>query len=279
MNKKVRFNCIVTNGQLGNFFAFDSFLTDKEKKSIKKIIITPIMNFYKHKLDFKDENGSYQIINLVKNNKFYSKNIIFEYVDNLESLKKATLGYKKIILERFLNKCHLNKWYLNESINMKNSSFMKIKNADIDKFNLPKNYCVIVAWSKRKEKKFSNYDWKELIKILKIKKIKGVLLNNFYRKDIKIPKNNFLIDLTEKTSLFESIEITKNAKFYVGINGCLSIIAMQKYPNKCMIKTCLLKKFQWYKIYYPKIKNKKTTIFRNITTKKKNNIIKKDSTS
>lgn len=273
MKEKKRFNCIVTSGQIGNFLAFDSFLTNKEKKELKKIIITPNINLFKNKLKFKEESENYQILNLVENNKFYAKNIIVEYVNNLENIKKSILGYKKIIITEFFNNYYLNKWHLNKNINIKNSSFIKIENANINKFNLPKNYCTIVGWSKREEKKFTSYDWQELIKILKIKNIKGVLLNSFYRKDVEIPKSDFLIDLTEKTSLLESIEITKNANFYIGINGCLSIIAMQKYPDRCIIKTCLPKKFKWYRIYYPKIKDKKITIFKNINAKKKNNII------
>lgn len=32
MKEEARFDCIITSGQIGNFLAFDSFLTNKEKK-------------------------------------------------------------------------------------------------------------------------------------------------------------------------------------------------------------------------------------------------------
>ena len=72
MKKKTRFDCIITSGQIGSFIAFDSFLTDKEKKNIKKIIINADKSY---KFNLKDEKENHQILNLIKNNKFYNKNI------------------------------------------------------------------------------------------------------------------------------------------------------------------------------------------------------------
>ena len=271
MKETIRFKYVITSGQIGSFIAFDSFLKDCEKKKLEKIIINTNTE---NKFNIKDKHGNHQISKLLINNSFYNKSI--KIVEKKLSKKKfekyisnKNFISTKIFFKNFYNK----KLHLDKNINIKNSSFMKIKNADIDKFNLPKNYCVIVAWSKRKEKKFSKKDWEELIKILKANNIKGIILNSYYRKDVEVPEHNLLIDMTGKTTLLESIEITKNANCYIGINGCLSVIAMQKYPRKCMIKSCV-KNFKWFYCFYPKVKNIKRIFFNNINSKAKNNLIK-----
>ena len=90
MKDPIRFNYIITNGQIGNFIAFDSFLTDQEKKNIKKIIIFPFPN--NHNLDFKDEKGNYQLISLLENNNCYNKNLKIEFIDKKNVLKKEVAG-------------------------------------------------------------------------------------------------------------------------------------------------------------------------------------------
>lgn len=274
MKEEARFDCIITSGQIGSFIAFDSFLTDFEKENLKKIIIDAGSTYDSQ---IKDNNNNLQISNLIKNNKYYNQNIKFiECKINKETLKKHSEKHKIVYTRQFKKNYHNYSWHLYEKINIKNSSFIKIKNADLEKFNLPEKYCVVVGWSKRKEKKFTTKDWKELIKILESKKIKAFVINNFYRDDVKIPKHELLIDMTEKTSLLESIEITKNANLYIGINGCLSIIAMQKYPRKCMIKSCI-EKFKWFRYFYPKVKNIEKIFFKEITSNAKTILLRKDS--
>lgn len=273
MKKRARFDCVVTSGQIGAFIAFDSFLTDYEKQNLKKIII----NTTSYDFNIKDKNENYQILNLISNNKFYNKNItVEEFKVNKKELKELNLKHKVVFTKNFRENYHLNNKHLNKKVNIKNSSFLKNENANIEKFKLPEKYCVTVGWSKRKEKKFTGKDWMELIKILKVKKIKALIINDFYRKDVKVPKHKLLIDMTEKTSLLESIEITKNASFYIGINGCLSIIAMQRYPRKCMIKSCV-EDFYWHSYFYPKVKNIKKTFFSTINSKNKSILLKKYS--
>ena len=275
MKEKARFDCIITSGQIGSFIAFDSFLTDFEKENLKKIIIHNNSNF---EFQIKDNNNSLQILNLLKNNKYYNQNIKFiECKTNNQEIEKHLENHKIVYTRQFRKNYYNYSWHLHENINIKNSSFVKNENADIKKFCLPEKYCVIVGWSKRKEKKLTAKDWKELIKILENKKTQGFILNNFHREDVKIPKHELLIDMTEKTSLLESIEITKNASLYLGINGCLSIIAMQKYPRKCMIKSCI-KNFKWFRYFYPKVKNIKKIFLKNLDSNARTILLRKDST-
>ena len=62
--------------------------------------------------------------------------------------------------------------------------------------------------------------------------IKGVILN---LGDDPVPKDDRLIDLSNKTRLGESIEITKRSCAYVGIDTSLSVMAAYVLPRESII--------------------------------------------
>lgn len=110
------------------------------------------------------------------------------------------------------------------------SSFIKYKLANLDKFNLPTDYIVVCPYSTvatkdvQEWRRFLGKDWKWLLKHLDKNKTYGVVLNT--GADL-VPESKWLINLSNKTTLAEAIEITKKASGYMGIGMAFSVIAAQ----------------------------------------------------
>jgi len=257
---------------IGDFIAFESFLTDKEKKNLKEII------FFGH-------NNNDARCHLVKNSIFYNKRIkittimpnpnmgkigftrersslLKNYMSN--NLNLSNNKYKMLIDYRFYNQNDQYKEILKNQ-NLKNYSFIKQKLCEINKFKLPNKYISISAWSYyyKKNKVFNIEDWRETIKILKLNNIKGVILNDqkWYLDNLwfkEILKEDCFINLTGETNYFEAIEIVKNSKGFIGIDSSLSIIATQALREKLiMIKTNANSGvYRLFDYYYSNLKTK-----------------------
>jgi len=226
-----KFDTIMWSLGIGDFLSLDSYIPDFFYKKLKNIFL------------FTSRNNSFE--QLIRANKNYdSVKIIF--ADN--KFDKGEIYEKEDYLDSFFKKYKLNKascfhdnlsiWNLPEKNNEpKISSFFTQKLCDIKFDFLNDNYCVIFPNTKntRDRRFFTSIDWIETTKILKFYKFKGVILGN---ESFKIPKLNELINLNNKTSILESIEITKNAKMYIGIDSFLSTFAMQVFENdKIYIKS------------------------------------------
>jgi ADP-heptose:LPS heptosyltransferase len=233
---------------IGDFIAFESFLTDKEKLKLKEII------YFGHTICKNDIRH-----NLIKNNVFYNKRIKITTIPNTgnlgftrersrllnnymsNNLHLANNKYKMLVDYRFYNDNNQYKEILKNQ-NLKNYSFVKQKLCEINKFKLPQEYISISAWSYdyKKNKGFDIEDWHETIKILKYNNIKGVILNNqnWYLDNLwfnEILKEDCFVNLIGETNYFEAIEIVKNSKGFIGIDGSLSIIATQALKEKTII--------------------------------------------
>lgn len=131
------------------------------------------------------------------------------------------------------------------------SSCIKYNLSNISKFDLPKKYAVICPYSydkRNKNRDFTYLEWDIVLKILKRKKLKGVILN--IGNDF-IPKDKYLIDLSNQISLKESIDIVKKCDFYIGVDSCFSVIAAQILNNEnLLIKSVNDHLYRWKNVYY-----------------------------
>jgi hypothetical protein len=244
MNNEERFfyEYIVTSKAIGDFIAFESFLTDTEKINLKEIIY----------LSSNDNIPNFECIN---KSKFYNKNCKKTIIKRPHGVNG--LEVKNNLINNYFNENQeINKdkvlidWnfyegkyeQLLEKENIKNYSFVKEKLCEIDKFKLPEKYISISGWtySWTKKRLFKVEDWHETIKILKLYNIKGVILNNqnWYLDNLwfkEILKEDCFINLTRETNYFEAIEIVKNSKGFIGIDSSLSIIATQSLPEESII--------------------------------------------
>lgn len=132
------------------------------------------------------------------------------------------------------------------------SSLLKQNLVNISRFNIPNNYAVICPYSSDKRGKgrdFTPADWSAASKQLKIWNLTGVIIN--HGQDTYFPNDDIMINLSNKTTILEAIEILKQAKGYIGIDSCLSVLAAQKFDIsrlvvKCINPHCL----SWKDVYY-----------------------------
>jgi hypothetical protein len=134
--------------------------------------------------------------------------------------------------------------------NYTGSSFLKHQLANIDKFGLPTTYAIICPCSTDKRlarRDFSGQDWVNVIGWLRASKRVGVVVNNG---NDRIPTEPCLINLSNKTTMPEAVEILKKASWYVGIDSCLSILAAKWFnPANMLVKSVNQQFFVCQSIY------------------------------
>lgn len=113
------------------------------------------------------------------------------------------------------------------------SSFLNYHLADLNGFQIPPNFMAICPYSTDKRihsRDFDDRDWAVVIYKLIKSNMRGIVLNtgNEY-----VPENPVIINLSNKTTILEAIEILKRAKGYIGIDSSLSVLAAKlfDYPQ------------------------------------------------
>lgn len=131
------------------------------------------------------------------------------------------------------------------------SSFIRCDLCKIDKFNLPPNYITVCPYTADKRlynRDFNQQDWSSLLKRLSDSGRKGVVIN---QGNENIPDDPLLINLNNKTTLTEAIEILKHSSGYNGIDSCLSVLAAKlfDFPD-LIIKTVNAHCLNFKEVYF-----------------------------
>jgi hypothetical protein len=130
------------------------------------------------------------------------------------------------------------------------SSLLQVK-SDVSNFNLPDSYFVICPFSKDKRignRDFKHLDWEKTIEHLEKYDAKGVVIN--HGGDV-VPKNDQLINLTNKTSFIEASTIIQESHGYIGIDTCWSTLAAQIFePPRLVVKSVNGQCYQERHIYF-----------------------------
>jgi hypothetical protein len=263
---------IFINLGIGDFLQFDSLLNQEMRKRIKNIVI---WNVYE-----PDHPKANLIFSMIRKNKFYNNNINFfnwkhkisgdiDQVDQMEIIKKFISETKDFDLNKSFNQyffmfetCEFDNINVVRKMAKKNNallSYFKYKAANINKFKLPKNYCVLFSQS-TPNRYLDDNDKKNASNILNLNlDMKGVLLHEEKIDDY----NQNVIDLTGQTTVEETIEIIKNASAYIGIDSYIAFLASQLLPekklaikaniDKKLLKYFYYKKFNLDKFVYPVI--------------------------
>lgn len=241
------------NGAIGDFLLFDSLLTNQIRKTIKKIIIwnpfhplnpkgklieKMIRNNYDYNLKTEIKIYSYPKlnggINPATNIRFsHDSNWINSTINSILANEKIehskTFVQHRMFLESTKTYKTLDRFKNVVRASDGKSSYLTKKLTNIFlKYDFMKNkYCVVVPYTSP-ERTFKPWDLSQTLKILEdVLKMPGVILTGH---KIKIDNRN-IINLAQKTTINESIEITKHATAYIGIDSFLSIIAAECLPE------------------------------------------------
>lgn len=245
---------ILLTGGVGDVFTVESLMTDSERESIQCIYYAT--RAYKPCLD------------------------LFENLPNFPELKKQTVIWKDFSrIFAFNSKKHLTDKLCAYQTNALQdiarklmepiedysiqkifpedrpytySTFIKYPIADITKFRLPTNYYCICPYSNNDKRDirrdYDHFDWGQTLKILKERNVFGVVINVG---EESVPIDPSLINLSNRTSIRDAIEVIKKAKGYIGIDTAFSVLAAKVFPPENIIVKCLNDHcFKWAHVYF-----------------------------
>lgn len=243
----------IMTGGIGDFIAIESHIPRRLKKEIEVISLGCF-----HNSEIKEIleacGGSYP--NLKKVDFFFS-----DFVNDPHTGLPVPGGN----LEEEIGKLE-KRGFLNLSMT---SSFEKImkkemlfsgscifdnKLADVDRFNLPRGYCVIFPYSLKAmpQRQYDERDWRETLRMLSCEGKKGVVITQSVA---EIPKSDDLIVLRNATSISDAVEIIKKSQGFIGIDTFAATIAAQM-PIRMAVKSTNEKTHTWKKhIYFAPRKN------------------------
>lgn len=263
----------IINGAIGDFLLFDSLLTNQIRKRIKKIIIwnpfhpiNPkgklIEKMIKSNFDYNPKT-EIKIISYPKlngginpaNNLRFSHDMTWLNSTLNSIIKSEKLDHSKtfiqhrMFLESTKNYKSLDNFKKIVNNSEAESSYItrRLTNSIFKHDFMREKYCVIVPYTSP-ERTFKPWDLSQTLKILdEVLKMPGIVLTGH---KIKIDNKN-IINLAQKTTINESIEITKNAAAYIGVDSFLSIIA-----TECIPENYLAVKAEFFGINHPYFYNK-----------------------
>lgn len=131
------------------------------------------------------------------------------------------------------------------------SSFLQYKLTDVSSFQLPKRFITVCPYSSDKREKgrdFSSSDWRNLLDYLSAHELHGVVLSDTVD---DVPESPFIINLSNRTSIIQAIEILKSSCGYIGIDSSISVLASKLFiPRNLLIKCRNWFCYTYSPIYY-----------------------------
>lgn len=131
-------------------------------------------------------------------------------------------------------------------------SELKQNLADISHVELPKVFFFIHPWSDNQrymERDFTLNECRAVVNYLSRIQIPGVIINK--SSDMFPIQSKWIIDLTNKTDYFESIEVLKEAQGFIGSSSSFSVLASKFLEQEnVIIKAPDSIRNSWYKFYY-----------------------------
>ncbi len=245
---------ILLTGGVGDIIAIESMMKDEERQSIDCI--------------FYATRAAKPCIELFTNLKTFPKlkkqALLWKNFTNVfgfnskEQLVDKLCAYQPDELQNTVRKLisGVEDWSISkifpENRKYTYSSFIHNNLASIIKFHLPRSYYCICPTSsndKRDDKRdYNQADWQHTLDLLKSRNMFGVVINN---DDTPIPSDNSIINLNNKTSIREAIEVMKSASGYIGIDTALSVIATKLFPKEnIIIKSLNEHCYNWAHLYY-----------------------------
>lgn len=229
-------NTIFLSGGIGDTFAVESFLSDSTKKRMTSILYGTLKNKMLMEL-FQSANTYSHITNhKVIWDDFSQFWCFYSYDECLKATGESDRSSTRIVLD--LSILPIFRKVESGLLHYNKSSFLIDQLANIDKIDLPSQFIVVCPFSNDKRmtgRDFNQRDWDNCLRSLQATNIFGVVLN---QGNEAIPESAKLINLTNKTTICEAVEILKKASGYIGIDSALSVLAAKQFKaSQLMIKS------------------------------------------
>lgn len=233
---------ILLTGGLGDVIALESFISDEERNDITEIMwatrALPSLRLL-------------QPINYVFPN---FKNQIILYEDWAQNDEERKIKPWNLITKQDIHtKLKMKNIDLNTitdfsiaalfgEIKQNKRIFNKSKFIELDKkpeINIANNYIVIHPMSDNtdEQRTLNTEEWNCIIQWLELSNNNAIVINKIKDETkYQVPINSRIIDLTNKTSLLESIWIIKHASGFIGSCSSMSVIAARAQLPKMLLK-------------------------------------------
>lgn len=248
----IRSNSIFLSGSIGDVLALESFMSGDERAAVHKIFygtqkkgdIETLLSSVPTMPNLKDHVSVWSDFSNMWC--FFSKD---------ECVKKVKQQRRRIVpdFERSEDFSIMSKFnqIMNGDVAYTGSSFLKHRLADVSAFGLPGSYVVVCPYSTDKriaDRDFTHADWEECLKYLGRLGVPGVVLN--IGGDL-VPDSPALVNLSNKTTITEAVEILKGATGYVGIDSSLSVLAAKLFVHpRLLVKSVNHHCYRYAKCYY-----------------------------
>lgn len=240
---------------IGDFIAIDSYLTAAEKHNINRIFwatrqrraITQLVPFC-----FPNLKNQVTVFDSFRN----APHKLFCFASMGDMKNKIGISMGSTLIED-LSIVHIWHQIFRHKRQYHYSSLAAKPLADISKFDLPDRYCLVHPWSDNMPNEKRDLEPNELRNIcLKLKNagIPAVVVNQSKKATIECEG---VIDLSNKTTLLETLEITKKCNGFIGCASFPSVMATKMLPpNKVLVKAKPeIKNRDWVCYYAPFRKN------------------------
>jgi hypothetical protein len=219
---------ILITGAIGDFLAIESMMTDFERENIKEV--------------YYATRTYTSIMEIVEKSKCFPN--LKSQIPLWTDFSQIFCFYRRSDIESRLNKnlTHISDYSISLKfaqhnkglIRYNNSSFIKNKTEDISKFDLPDSFIVICPSSPDKSlpnRDLQPYEWAIILNELEKHNRVAVVLNVG---NDKIPESSKILNLSNKTTYLEGVEILKKGSGYLGIDTSFSVLATKIFNNNCL---------------------------------------------
>jgi hypothetical protein len=240
-------NKILITAGLGDFVVLDAFMTNEEKRNVNEIYFAsraryaietlidaaPIFPNLQKKVIIWDEWGNTsdpdKIFAIVSKEQLASYNNSHNWGLDLNILNDVVDRSIYCVFPEILK----------GDRKLNQSSLLKLKLANIEKFNLPENYGIINPYSpsdrQNGKRDFTQAEWMVALQYLEKNKQYAAVINC---SDDYIPNHELLINLNYLTTPPEAVEVCKKGKFYIGLDSWIPALMTKFLEEKNLfIKT------------------------------------------
>ncbi len=232
------FTILVTGG-LGDVMTIESYLTDDQRRNLKGVYYATRQAAAARKMF--EAIPSYRRVEHVVVWEDFSKFFAFYSKAEVEDrLKKSKVALPK------------NWWAVQDhsiaavfplvnsgTVTYNGSSLLTQPVADLTEKQLPADYVAVCPYTindkRSASRDFDQKDWDRLIKHIESKGTTGVVVN---QGTDPVPTHPRIMDLSNRTTLAEAVEVIKQAKGYFGIDSAFSVLAAKLFdPPDIVVKT------------------------------------------
>jgi hypothetical protein len=222
-------------GGIGDFIAIESFMSDTQRNSITQVFLaTRAHKSIKAILEAAPIFPNLEkLVSLHDNWQKVFCVVSYDQLKSLSLTERWNIDFS-IVPKNIID---YSIWFVFQEIKSGRrkynpSNLFKHKLADISHFNLPSDYAFIQPYSPNDRqggnRDFTKSEWNATLFRLKQLGLKGVVVLN---SDDYVPNDPNLINLTNKTSVVEAIEIAKQCSEFIGVDSCFAALVCKFLPD------------------------------------------------